>query len=520
MADEDAPQCISSSSSSSSSSTSPPKKKRREDERPRRLHHCIWSCPSTSSANGPSASDANGGAEDGDTNHMKKPSDVGKEGFARLVQSKIEELWGAAGRNRLLKLSVWEERHQNGSSHFHCPILMDKPCVSGPLLKALKRERIYTYFTANADYYWSLILYLAVPCASKPDVDTDPFLLANHPPILELLADVPRGANRADKDRCKAYLGKKGVLTEKRTMDHAEFGMYVVKHNLRSTTAVLAHLKRASGEDAKAATNYAYRFSQQLDHRVAFAWQFAEAPSAEQQDSLSAWDFVVRAGEAECQCGERGQFGHLLQSNLVFQSDEFPRFLPEDERPFPAAVRNAFKNALQTGAQKFTNVFIYGPRNTGKSSSLAALETIFTPKYCFTRPVGSASQFVMQGIINKKVAVLQDLRASSLRLSWDSMLVWLEGSPITISQPRNQASEDLVYTGRAPVFISSAEKFRITMQECLKQGLEDPASQNAMLDARFRYFAYTRERPQGQMVHCPPCGPCFSEWLQAKLGFG
>ena len=156
--------------------------------------------------------------------------------------------------------------------------------------------------------------------------------------------------------------------------------------------------------------------------------------------------------------------------------------------------------------------------NTGKSSSLAALETIFTPKYCFTRPVGSASQFVMQGIINKKVAVLQDLRPGSLRLSWDSMLVWLEGGPITISQPRNQASEDLVYTGRAPVFISSAEKFRITMQECLKQGLEDPASQNAMLDARFRYFAYTRERPQGQMVHCPPCGPCFSEWLQANLG--
>ena len=141
-----------------------------------------------------------------------------------LVQSKIEELWGAAGRNRLLKLCVWEERHQNGSSHFHCPILMDKPCVSGPLLKALKRERIYTYFTATADYYWSLILYLAVPCASKPDVDMDPFLLPNHPPILELLADVPRGANRADKDRCKAYLGKKGVLTEKRTMDHAEFG--------------------------------------------------------------------------------------------------------------------------------------------------------------------------------------------------------------------------------------------------------------------------------------------------------
>ena len=38
--------------------------------------------------------------------------------------------------------------------------LMDKPCVSGPLLKAL---------TKRADYYWSLILYVAVPCATKPD---------------------------------------------------------------------------------------------------------------------------------------------------------------------------------------------------------------------------------------------------------------------------------------------------------------------------------------------------------------
>ena len=41
--------------------------------------------------------------------------------------------------------------------HPHGQAVRQRPTV--------KRERIYKYFTATADYYWSLILYVAVPCA-------------------------------------------------------------------------------------------------------------------------------------------------------------------------------------------------------------------------------------------------------------------------------------------------------------------------------------------------------------------
>ena len=136
VADEDAPQCISSSSSSSSSSTSPPKKKRREDERPRRLHHCIWSCPSASSANGPSASNANGGGDDGDGNHMKKPFRRGQGGFcsARAIQN-----WRALGSCRsepaveaeCLGRAASEWQFSFSLPHPHGQAVRQRPIVEG-----------------------------------------------------------------------------------------------------------------------------------------------------------------------------------------------------------------------------------------------------------------------------------------------------------------------------------------------------------------------------------------------------
>ena len=111
MADEDAPHC----KSSSSSSTSPPRKKRREDERPRRLHHCIWSCPSASSANGPSASNANGGGDDGDANCMKKPADPKLKSFGDLQVG-----FGKSGIRMAVLIFIAPSSWTSRASAAHC----------------------------------------------------------------------------------------------------------------------------------------------------------------------------------------------------------------------------------------------------------------------------------------------------------------------------------------------------------------------------------------------------------------
>lgn len=488
----------SSSSNSSSSSPGPARKRRRpeNEEKARRLHHIVFAAP-----------------RDRDSS-MVLPETLRKAGFAKLLQEVTDHHFG--DRNKVIKFSIFEERHADNSIHLHCAMLCDRPCVSGPLVRLFKQKKVYTYFEASAtEYYFSLILYLAVPSATKPSCDPAPFLSEGHPTILETLQDPPRGANRTDKERAKAFLGKKGVILERRTMDHVEFAKFAVKNNLRSKTSLLAYLKQNNSDEVvKAAENYCFRFSNQLESRLSFAWEWEDAPEKDQADKTSAWDMVVQAASHDCVCG--GKFSELLESNLHFQCNDFPVFMNQDEKPTPQCFREAMVRSLQVGAQKHTNLFLFGPRNSGKSSALAALEAIFGPKFCFSRPAGK-SAFLMQGILQKKVCVLQDLRPNTLRISWDSMLVWLEGAPLTVALPRNSFAEDVLYTDAAPVFISAAEKFRISTDVCIKENIQDPQIQNDMLDSRFRFFAFPRSRSSKDLIICSPCPCCFSLWLQVGL---
>ena len=483
----------SSSSSSSSSSRPPPKRKRPAcEEKPKRLHHCIFSAPVNL---------------EGD---VKTPDSLGREGFACLLQKTAEEIF--EDRNRLTKFSVWKEFHKNGKSHLHAVCLLDKPGISNPWLKALKRENCHVYFEHGAsEYYWSVILYLAVPSATKPQVDTAPFLSESHPSIEETLKDIPRGANRSDKERARAYLGKRGLLVERRTMDHSEFAQYVIKKELRSKTALLAFLKKSKDEESRAAENYVFRYSEKLDQKLTFAWLFAGAPARLEAEQATAWDMVVQAGSMKCECG--GKFIPLLENNLEYQCAGFSACLPQEEKPAPKLLKEAFVKALKCGAMKHTNPFLYGPRNSGKSTALAGLECIFGD-FCFRRPSGR-SNYVMQGVLHKKASILQDLRPTSLHLSWDSLLVWLEGSAITVPVPRNQGAEDVLYTSAAPVFVSSGEKFRIGLEACMKENISDREKQNDMMDSRFRFFAFPCSRPAAELIQCPPCGRCMALWLQA-----
>ena len=66
--------------------------------------------------------------------------------------------------------------------------------------------------------------------------------------------------------------------------------------------------------------------------------------------------------------------------------------MPEDEIPHGQAR----SRAVQHGAAKFANPFVYGPRNAGKSFILDALSQI-----CLTRPA-CKSNYVLQGLIGKK----------------------------------------------------------------------------------------------------------------------
>lgn len=475
----------------------PRKRARNEgnESKPRRLFHVVFSCPKDKEA-------------------MRTPESVGKANFGKMIEEILAKHWEARNNNKLLRLSVFEEVHSSGEKHFHSPVLADKPFVAGPLEKGLREQRIYVYIETSHEFYWSLMCYLSIPRAEKPQIDSQPYLSSGHPSIMSCLQDIPRGASRGEKDRCLAYLGKKGPGkgTASRCMAHNEFGRWLVEKGLKTKVDLLAFLqKHRDDPTSKAAEDYCFRYSQHLANKIAFAWEFANAPKAAATMQCSAWDMVERAKDAPCVCS--GRFGELLDSNLTYQCSNFPSFLSENEKPNPHAFRASMVKALKEGARKLNNVFLYGPRNSGKSSALSALEAIFKDM-CFSRPVGK-SNYIMSNVIGKKVCVLQDMRVGTLKLSWDSMLVFFEGAPVTVPMPRNIAAEDVLYTGAAPIFVSASEKFRISMEMCVREGVTDVDRQNAMMDSRFQFYCFPQSRPHSELVFCAPCPSCMSLWLQA-----
>jgi hypothetical protein len=150
---------------------------------------------------------------------FRAPQSMPKAQFGQLLLETSESVLKTAvagGKksrlNRFDKASVWEELHQNGKPHYHFICLADDPWSFVPLARALRAKGINVDFSHEHDYYWTSVIYVAVP-SSLPggkkvaDIDADPWLSPGHPSVKETLQDIPRGARACDKTRVRRYLG-------------------------------------------------------------------------------------------------------------------------------------------------------------------------------------------------------------------------------------------------------------------------------------------------------------------------
>ena len=140
----------------------------------------------------------------------KSPGSMSKMDFGTLVMQVVERVFGR--RNRLCKMAVFDEPHADGTVHKHFAMLCEKPWAYHQVVKELRSEGIYVWFSASHDYYWTTLVYLCVPGTGSNDkkaehLDPSPWLSPGHPTVKEQLMDIPRGARRCDKDRVRAFLG-------------------------------------------------------------------------------------------------------------------------------------------------------------------------------------------------------------------------------------------------------------------------------------------------------------------------
>ena len=475
---------------------------------------------------------------------FKKPSDLTKEAFGDLLLAEGKVYFLGTRRlgarcNQVLKAAVVDELHQNGEVHKHFPLLADKPfCPRGLQRLFREKHRIAVHFSDTHDYYWTTFLYIAVPSAAKPlsVIDKKPWLSPGHPPVVETLLQMPPGASLSDKIRVRSFLGLdargRPVLgPDERPVSEVEFSALLVKLGLRTRTKLLAFIGKHKdrplppedtengGEEerrlihqAKGLSVFVHRHLRDVNDRVRLAWELHDAVAEAEREAMTAWETVVAAAsKMRCVCG--GQWTPLTEDMLEKQVAAGERHgVPEKELPRSAAIRAAFRKALQQGCGKDQNVFLIGPPNAAKSHLLASMIAIFG-KHSFRRPLGK-SNFPMMEIHGKKVCILEDLRVTTFGLGWDAYLVWWEGQAIPVPMPQNHHKGSLDYEDKAPVFATGGEKLRIPLREALENAM-DPQKQNDMMDVRWHYFQLLHSFLGDARRPCPACGCCFSKWLTA-----
>jgi hypothetical protein len=258
---------------------------------------------------------------------------------------------------------------------------------------------------------------------------------------------------------------------------------------------------------------FCYKNQRDIGKRLEFAWSMHAAPGLVAKQARSAWESVAASISADCVCG--GDWIPMTEQLLAIQSQSFLAATDQSEIPHSNALRQAICNALEQGCKKHANVFIYGPRSSGKSHVIEPLMKIFSGS-AFTRPAGK-SNYPLQDLFGKKVCVLQDLRVRTFALCFDALLVWWEGKAFRVPLPQNVHTGDGFYTEAAPVFATSGGKLRIPLAEAIAENVE-PQMQNDMMDERFRYFHFPVGLSKAQIRLVEPCERCFATWLVSGPG--
>ena len=147
----------------------------------------------------------------------KKPSDFSRVQFATLVATRHAEVFAetvteGVSQNSVVKTMCFQERHADGSQHKYLCILCDRPYACELVRTRLRTvDKVHITFGTDHVFFWSTVVYGGLPTVhkAKEELDAAPYH-SEGKTLREELADMPRGARAADKDRVREYLGLPG----------------------------------------------------------------------------------------------------------------------------------------------------------------------------------------------------------------------------------------------------------------------------------------------------------------------
>ena len=384
-----------------------------------------------------------------------------------------------------LHWAVCKEAHQNGGSHYHMCIKLNKNKRWGGVKRKLLENGVNVNFMEGHSNYITAFRYV-----NKSDTEV---LLSDSHPDLDL-AISPKTSKAS-----KARLSRKrnsDVLSTTKTKQHKPKRlskidvMEIIKSkNIKNETDLLSLASIQSEEglnDLKVfIANNPERVYREL---ISKTWKLEQAQNKIKRSSESRISRIIRFSQGDCVEKCEGKWydsaKQLLRNNNI------------NVYVFAAALRDLLTN----GRGKGRNIIIYGPANSGKTSILNPITTIFD---AFTNP--SSSKYAFVGAEKAEVIFMNDLRWSPDMISWQEFLNLLEGQNVHLAAPKSHFAEDIYICSDVPILATSISPIRFVGRSSNIEG------ENAMMDARWKMFHFAYQIPHSEQENVRVCPKCFSQ---------
>lgn len=382
-----------------------------------------------------------------------------------------------------LQWAVCKELHQNGGSHYHMCIKLDKNKRWASVKCKLLENGINVNFTDGHSNYMTAFRYV-----NKSDTEV---LLSDSHPDLDLATSpktskaskANRSRKRTSETTSKPKQNKSKRLTKLQVME------IIKRKNIKNETDFLALASIQSEEglnDLKIfIANNPERVYKEL---ISKTWKLEEAQNKVKRSSESRINRIIRFSQGDCveTCSETWYESakQLLKKNNI------------NAYVFADALRDLLIN----GRGKGRPVMIYGPANSGKTSILNPLNTIFDT---FTNPASSKYAFV--GVEKAEVIFMNDFRWSPEMIPWQEFLNLLEGQNVHLAAPKSHFAEDIYLCKDTPIFATSISPVQFSGKSPNIQG------ENKMMDVRWKIFQFSHQIPDSEKKNMTPCPKCFSK---------
>ena len=259
---------------------------------------------------------------------------------------------------RVEKIVVFKELHEDGSPHFHVCVKLRKNMRFVIVKKTLRaRHKLPSHWSCSHTHFCSAVRYGHIPSEKKPIVDAEPWQWTLNGEELDLFAESQEPFN-ADVHRKRREKKDKDAIAKgsRSTFKKLDLNSLVISKHLHTRAALLAYVQVYGTEAMQA---FMSKYQRNLNQFIEDAQEWEEAKKVAITEAKTDWDLVVEASEQACPHG--GSCSYCKATTAIFDANSRSVSQPK--------LAAALRDIIKFGPKKTCRVpFLIGPSNCGKKT--------------------------------------------------------------------------------------------------------------------------------------------------------